>query len=146
MPFESVLVPVNGGRSDEEAIALACSVARRTKGKVYVLYVIEVQRTLPLDADLPAENDRGERILQQAERFAKVNDYAVEADLLQAREVGPAIVDKAVERGVDLIILGVEYKKNFGEFDLGATMPYVLRNALCRVWLCREQMMPQASQ
>ena len=143
MPIRSVLVPVNGGRTDEEAIALACAMARRTRGKVHALFVIEVQRTLALDADLPAENTRGEQVLEQAERFAKANDYIVETDLLQAREVGPAIVDEAVERGVDLIILGVEYQKHFGEFSLGDTMPYLLRNAPCRVWLCREAILPQ---
>lgn len=143
MPIKTVLVPVSGNRTDEEAIGLACEVARRNKGKVYALYVIEVQRVLPLDADLPSESDRGERVLEQAERFGRIHDYTVESDLLQAREVGPAIVDEAIERGADLIILGIEYKKPFGEFSLGHTMPYVLRNAPCRVWLCRESMPPQ---
>lgn len=144
MAIKSVLVAVNGGRTDEEVITLACDIARRSRGKVYALYVIEVQRMLALDADLPAESERGERVLEQAERFAKAHDFAVESDLLQAREIGPAIVDEAVERGVDLIILGSEYTKHFGEFSLGNITPYVLRNAPCRVWLCREAMPPNA--
>ncbi|MDO8670998.1 MAG: universal stress protein [Dehalococcoidia bacterium] len=48
------------------------------------------------------------------------------------------MVDEAVERGVDLVIVGVTYKKRFGEFNLGKVTPYVLKNAPCRVWLCRE--------
>lgn len=144
MAINAILVPVSGGRTDEETIALACTVARRTKGKVYALYIIEVQRTLPLDADLPSENQRGERVLEQAERIARSNDYAVATDLLQVREIGPAIVDEAVERGVDLIIMGMEYTKHFGEFSLGQTTPYVLRNASCRVWVCREPILAHA--
>lgn len=143
--IKAVLVPVSGNRADEEAIALACSLTRRAKAKVYVLYVIEVQRTLPLDADLPRESQRGEQVLQQAERVARAHDCVVEPDLLQAREVGPAIVDEAVERGVDLIVMGIEYKKHFGEFTLGRTVPYVLRNAPCRVWICREALPPQGA-
>ncbi|MDP2728276.1 MAG: universal stress protein, partial [Dehalococcoidia bacterium] len=65
-------------------------------------------------------------------------DYEVETELLQAREVGPAIVDEAIERGVDLILLGVPYKKRFGEFNMGRVAPYVLKNAPCRVWVIRQ--------
>ena len=35
-----------------DALALACVLAKRNKGKVYAVYVIEVARPLPLDADL----------------------------------------------------------------------------------------------
>jgi nucleotide-binding universal stress UspA family protein len=39
---------------------------------------------------------------------------------------------------VDLILLGVTYKRRFGEFDLGRTAPFVLKHAPCRVWVCRQ--------
>jgi nucleotide-binding universal stress UspA family protein len=51
--------------------------------------------------------------------------------------VGTAIVDEALEREVDLIVMGIGYKRKFGEFDMGHTAPYVLKNAPCRVWLAR---------
>jgi nucleotide-binding universal stress UspA family protein len=47
-------------------------------------------------------------------------------------------VDEAIERGVDLIVIGLSYKKKFGEFSLGSTVPYVLRNAPSWVIICRE--------
>lgn len=40
-------------------------------------------------------------------------------------------------RAVD-IIMGIPYKKRFGEFDLGRTTPYLLKHAPCHVWICRE--------
>jgi len=40
-----------------------------------------------------------------------------------------------VERGVDLILMGVTYKKHFGQFSLGNVVPYVLKNAPCYVIL-----------
>jgi nucleotide-binding universal stress UspA family protein len=49
---KKVLVPINGTKADEEAVKLACRLAKRTKGKVYVTYVIQVDRTLPLDAEI----------------------------------------------------------------------------------------------
>jgi nucleotide-binding universal stress UspA family protein len=133
-----VLVPINGNLTDDEMVSLACSIAKRTKGEVHVIYIIEVKRTLPLDADLPPEAERGEMVLEHAERVAESFALPIQADLLQARDVGPTIVDEARERGADLILLGVTYKKRFGEFDLGRTAPYVLKHAGCRVWVCRQ--------
>lgn len=136
--LRSVLVPVNGDNTDIEAVQFACSVARRSKAKIFVIYVIEVKRTLPLDAEIAGDVERAEQILSRAERVAEAANYEVETDLLQAREVGSALVEEAAERGVDVIILGVRYKRRFGEFHLGTTVPYVLKNAPCRVWVMRE--------
>lgn len=134
----NILVPVAGNPIDEEAIGLACRVAKAAKGRVYAVYVIEVARTLPLNAELAPEVRKGENVLDHAERVAEELDYEVDTELLQAREVGPAVVDEAIERGADLIILGIPYKKRFGEFHLGKVAPYVLKNAPCRVWVVRQ--------
>ena len=132
-----ILVPVNGSPTDIEAVSLACEIARHGKSAVYVIYVIEVKRTLALDVDLPPEAARGEAVLEQAEEVAEHVGVTVQSEILQARDVGTAIVDEAVEREVDLIIMGISHKRKFGEFDLGRTAPYVLKNAPCRVWLAR---------
>jgi len=138
MELKKILVAVNGNGADEEAIRLACSVARKSKAAVYVVYIIQVKRSLPLNAEISSEIQRAEEVLTHAEDIASEQDYDVETDLLQAREVGPAIVDEAMERDIDLIVLGMPYKRAFGMFSLGTTVPYVLREAPCRVLLCRE--------
>ena len=135
---KKVLVPVNGSKADEEAIRLSCQLAKKVGGKIYVTYVIQVDRTLPLDAEVRSQIDRAEQVLDQAECIAEEQDCDVETDLLQAREIGPAVVDEAIERGVDLIAIGVSYEKEFGEFSLGSTIPYVLKNAPCQVLIYRE--------
>ena len=133
-----ILVPVNGNATDDDMIALACQIARQSHGEVRAIYVIEVKRALPLDADLPAEALRGEQVLDRAELVAEAWSQEIESELLQAREVGIAIVDEAISREADLILLGINYEKRFGEFSLGKTVPYVLKNAPCRVWICRQ--------
>jgi nucleotide-binding universal stress UspA family protein len=138
MDFKKVLVPINGSEADDEAVKLACRLAKKTKAKIYVTYVIQVDRTLPLDAEVQQEIEKGENVLDRAERIAEEQDYEVKTDLLQAREIGPAVVDEAIERGADLIIVGLSYKKKFGEFSLGSVVPYVFRNAPSWVVVCRE--------
>jgi nucleotide-binding universal stress UspA family protein len=135
--LKEILVPVDGSQASLEALALACVLARRSKGKVYAVYVIEVARTLPLDADLSPEAGEGEDVLGRAEQVADSLDFEVSGELLQARDAGRAIVDEAIERDVDGILLGIEYKRPLGEFQMGWTSQYILRNAPCQVVLCR---------
>ncbi len=135
MGFNKILVPVCGTEADEEAIKLACVLSKKAKGKICAVYVITVKRSLPLEAEIEPETRRAEDILDQMEGCAEEQDYEVETDVLQAREVGSAIIDEAVDRGVDLILMGVKYKKRFGQFSLGNVAPYVLKNAPCPVIL-----------
>jgi len=136
MEFHKILVPVAGTKADEGAIELACSLAKRKNGsRIFAVHVIPVERSLPLDAEIEPEIGKAENILAKVEDIAQEWGCVVETDILQAREVGPAIIDEAIEREVDLILIGVTYKKHFGQFCLGDVLPYVLENAPCRVLL-----------
>lgn len=135
MEFHKILVPVVGTEADKEAIRLACRLAKKNKGKVWAVHVITIKRTLPLDAEVGSEIKKAEGILSRVERVAEEEDLEIETDLLQAREAAPAIVDEAVERDVDLILMGVTYRRRFGQFSLGSVVPYVLKNAPSRVIL-----------
>ena len=135
MEFHKILVPVVGTEADEEAMKLACRLAKKDKGKIWAFYVITIKRALPLDAEIDSEIRKAEGILDYIESVAEEQDYEVETDILQAREAGPAIIDEAVERGVDLVLMGIKYKRRFGQFSLGDVVPYVLKNAPCPVIL-----------
>ncbi len=138
LDMRSILVATDGSPASIEAVELACSLVRKAKGVVTVVHVIEVPRSLPLDAELVEAAQRGEAILAAAEEAADKADYQVEAELLQAREAGHAVVDEAAQRNADAIILGVDYHTPYGEFQLGRTTQYVLKNARCQVWVCRQ--------
>ncbi len=133
-----ILVPVEGARTDEEALRLACVQAKREHCEVLVLYVIEVRRNLPIDADVGDELERGEQVLEELLRKSQHWGARVETDLLQAREAGPAIVGEAAERQTDLIIMGVPYREKFGNFQTEPRALFVLEHASCRVCLVRE--------
>ncbi len=142
MEFHKILVPVAGGTADIETVKLACQLARKDKSKLLVVHVIPIARSLPLDTELTPEVKKGENILEQAEKIALERGFDIETDLLQARNVGPSIVDEAVERQADLIVMGLAYKRLFGQYSLGDVTPYVLKNASCPVILF-QQSQPQ---
>jgi nucleotide-binding universal stress UspA family protein len=136
--FNQILVPVAGTPADEETIRLACRLAKRDKGKVWAVSVVAIKRSLPIDAEIDSEIKKAEEILNKVETVAEEEGYEVETDVLQAREVGPAVVDEAVERGVSLILMGISYKQRFGQFSLGSVVPYVLKNSPCPVILYQQ--------
>jgi nucleotide-binding universal stress UspA family protein len=134
---KKILVPVNGSPTDTRAVSLACQTAKRGRGKVYAVCVIGVPRNLPLDADLTTERAEADTILDAAERVADGWDQAIQTEILQARDIGAALVEEAIESSSDLIIIGVPYRNVLGQFDLGKTVPHVMENAPCEVWVCR---------
>ena len=138
METKNILVPISGNKADEEAIKLACMLAKKPKAKIYVVYIIEVARSLPIDAQIDSEVEKAEELLTHAEDIASNIGCDVETDLLQSREAGPGIVDEAMEREAGLIVMGLGYKQHLGEFDLGKAIPYVLKEAPCNVLLYRE--------
>jgi nucleotide-binding universal stress UspA family protein len=135
MEFNKILIPVVGSEADVEALKLAIRLAKKEKGKIWSVYVITIKRALPLDAEIRPEIEKAENILDHLEILAEEEEYEVETDVLQAREVGPAIIDEAMEREVDLILMGIKYKRRFGQFSLGNVVPYVLKNSPCPVIL-----------
>lgn len=138
MEFKRILVPAGGGGADEAAMELACRLAKKDKGKIWAVYVITIKRSLPIDAEIESEIGEAEKILDHIEEVAENQDCEVETDILQAREAGPAIIDEAVERQVDVILMGVSQKKRFGQFNMGNIVPYVLKNAPCPVILLQK--------
>jgi nucleotide-binding universal stress UspA family protein len=137
-----IVVPINGSPENDIALYLACMSGKRNKAKVTAIYVVEVKRTLPVDAELPEESDIGQRLLDQAEELARQLDCSLSVDLLQARSAGPAIVDEARALQADLIVMGLPYHSQFGVYQLGEASNYVLSHASCRVWLVRDRFYP----
>ena len=115
--------------------------AARLKAELIAVHVVEIDWTLPLDADIAGRSEEVQRVLDMAEAIAEQSKVPMEPVLLQARDVGAAIVDEATERAADLLVVGLPYRKRFGgEFAIGRTIPYILQNAPCAVWVVREPM------
>jgi nucleotide-binding universal stress UspA family protein len=133
------VLALNGGSSDARIVGLACELAAGSSAELVAVHVVEVDWSLPLDADIAGQSEEAQQILDFADTLAEEAKVALEPVLLQARDVGPALVDEAVERMADVLIVGLPYRKRFGgDFAMGITIPYVLKNAPCAVWVVRE--------
>lgn len=145
-PQESVriIVPVSGIESDERLLKVVERVARRQDAEVTLIYVVEVMQSMPLDAELPAEVMHGEEVLRDAR--AEVSAHLdgkhcrVNTEILQARSAGAAIVDEAIVREANAIMMNCSLQRRHGKVTVGDTVDYVLRNAPCEVIVIRQAM------
>jgi nucleotide-binding universal stress UspA family protein len=143
--FRRAVIAVSGGPSDERIVRLVSEQARLTKAELIAVHILEIDWTLPLDAEIAGDSDEVQRVLDSAEAIAEESKVRLEPVLLKARDVGAAIVDEAVERGADLLVVGLPYRKRFGgEFAIGRTIPYILQNAPCAVWVVRDPISEEA--
>ncbi len=137
--FRRALVALAGGPQDERIVRLVAELARPVRAEIVGVHVVEIEWSLPLDADIASGSEEAQQILDQAEVTAETAKSRLQPVLLQAREVGAALVDEATERDADLLVLGLTYRKRFGgDFAIGRTIPYVLKHAPCAVWVVRE--------
>lgn len=151
----SVLVPFDRSPEARRGLDVALHLARveRRKSRVLPIYVVEVERSHPVDSDLPQESAQGEACLAEAEAAARQARVSCEAILLQARSAGPAVVDVAATEAIDLVVLGVSHantvhrgggeqtalvRRSGAAIDLGHTADYILSHAPCEVVVVRE--------
>jgi len=138
-PVTRAVLSLNGGPTDELVIECGCKLARADKSELVAVYVVDVDWSHDLDDDLEDQREEASRALDLAEGMAEREKVPLESQLLQARDVGAALVDEAVALDADAIVMGLPYKVRFGgDFALGHTIPYVFKNAPCRVFVVRE--------
>ncbi|MBF6591740.1 MAG: universal stress protein [Ktedonobacterales bacterium] len=134
----NILVAVTGTDLDKELVSLACNLAKKKHVSVFAAYGIPVPRTLPVDADMPTETRQANEALLRAEAIADRSGSPIETEIIQSRHFGQSLVEEAGTHECALVVLGLPYRVGRqGQFELGETADYVLKNAPCRVWVVR---------
>ena len=127
-----ILVPFDGSAAAEYALDVACTLAAIDGDEVCAVYVVRVPPQLPISADLPAEHARAERLFERAHAIADRYRAALATMTVEARHMGPAIVE--VAQGCACIIFGQRARRRFFRRWLdGRTLRYVVAHAPCQV-------------
>jgi nucleotide-binding universal stress UspA family protein len=137
--YRRAVLGLNGGTADPLVLQLAIDLGRRSDTELIALHVVEVDWRHDLNEEIPGSRELASAVLDTAEAAAERAKLKVRTELLQARDVGAALVDEAISLDADLILLGLPYRTRLGgDFAIGRTIPYVFQNAPCRVLVVRE--------
>ena len=71
--FRRAVVALNGGPSDARIVRLVASQAAKTKAELIAVHVVEIDWTLPLDADIAGRSEEVQRVLDAAEAIAEAS-------------------------------------------------------------------------
>src|SRR5206468_4301684 len=136
LEYRSILVPVAPGYPSDEAMDVACRLARERGSRIVAMTVIHVPLELPLDASLPDEVLEANEQLDEARAIGESYGVNVIARIVRARNSGRAIVDEATRRGSEIIVMGGPRRVRLAagrRAIFGDTVDFVLKHAPCRV-------------
>lgn len=133
-----IAIVLGGEQLDSNLVYLGCQMAKGARRKVHLVHVIEVPRALPLKAVLTQESERADRMLNAAMEIAERVGCDAVAEVVQARDAGPAIVDEAIDHNCALLLIGFVRHSSKSFSELSKTVAYVLANSPCRVWFVQD--------
>jgi basic amino acid/polyamine antiporter, APA family len=132
LEYRSILVPVKPGRLSEEAVDFAARLAADRGASIAAVSVVVVPLELALDARLEKEERQALDALDAAAAIAELYGVDVTERLVRARSAGRAVVDEAVTRNSEIIVMGApRAERRRGVFS--DTVDFVLKHAPCRV-------------
>jgi APA family basic amino acid/polyamine antiporter len=132
--FRTILVPMKLGIIGEEMLATAIKLASdQENARIEALHVIRVPLEQPLDAELIDQEERAEASLAEAKLLGADYDVEVHGEIVRARAIGEAIVQRAREIDTDLIVLGSSPRWRRQSRFFSPTVDFVLRKAPCEV-------------
>ena len=79
-------------------------------------------------------------MLDEADQECEDAGLTVETVLVRSRSAGSALIDEAISRGIDLLVLGASGgSRHYGDTEhvIGTVAARALREAPCEVWIVR---------
>src|SRR3954454_16800780 len=136
LEYSNIIVPVASGYASDEAMDVACRLARERRSRIITVTVVEVPLELPLDAYLPDEVTEANEQLDEARAIGETYVVRVTTRLVRARNAGRAVVDEAYRRSAEIIVMGGPRRVRLQSGKraiFGDTVDFVLKHAPCRV-------------
>ena len=111
----------------------AARLAAERGASIAAVSVVTVPLELPLDSQLEEEEARAEEALDAAAAIAELYGVRVTGRLVRARHPGRAIVDEALGRQAEIIIMGAPRSDRRRRTIFSETVDFVLKHAPSRV-------------
>jgi APA family basic amino acid/polyamine antiporter len=133
LEYRRLVVPVDAGPASDEAMIVAARLAAERGATITAVTVIEIPLDRPFDADLADLEEEADAILDEARAIGDSYGVNVVTRLVRARSAGRAIVDEAVRRTAEIVVMGAPRRPTRRGVIFGETVDFVLKHAPCRV-------------
>ncbi len=124
-----------GLRTEDHAVELAdlaCRTAARN-ATVFLVHVIELPDTTPLDAEVPDMEKAAQDILRISARVIRRCGLKVEPVILRAHRADEALLDELKSRNIELGVFGYHHQRTLSELLLGTVAQHLTKHAPCHL-------------
>lgn len=132
MVYKNILIPTDGMKAGEDVIEFICSIQKVIAAVIHVIYVLEVPRNLPLDADLPDKLATAKAAIDKAITIAQKYRVVLNTSIVYARSAEDAVISTAADLKCDVIAIAQDNHK-LGIF--ADTAAAIYQKAKCNIWL-----------
>jgi nucleotide-binding universal stress UspA family protein len=138
--MKTLLVPVDFSKNSKTAVEFAIGIAEKMKSSIILLHVFEtpiIYSEIPLTTvqmDFAVIHDTAARRLKEFYKSIKTKAGSVSIELMLSQGLPSSrIHDIALERKVDLIVMGSTGKGLAGRMILGSNASRIIKNSPCLV-------------
>lgn len=142
--YQRILVGVDGSEQGLEAFRKAVEVARRNKGTVYVVSVVDqkvynLMGYAPLNENIiDIETNKAKEFIEECKDYGASVGYTEIEGILAYGSAKDALAHQLPEKyQIDLIMVGQSGLNAVERFMLGSVSGYVIRQAPCDVLIVR---------
>ncbi len=135
--IKRILVPTIGNVFAGREVELACRLGQEQKAEILLAYLLEVPRTLPLDASMPEEETKAREALELAKTIVDRHGLPSTMEMLRARVAGERIAQVAGEQDVDMIVVGMRPGMGLAYEAFARTVDVLMRKAPCELLIDR---------
>ena len=132
MLYKNILIPTDGTPTSEEIIEFICSIQGNINAVINVIYIIEVPRNLPLNADLPEKVELARDAITRVQMIAEKYVVNINTSIIYARTSDDSIITTAQELKCDVIAIAQD---NHKLRIFSNTASNIYQRAKCNVWL-----------
>ena len=137
--LQQLLVPVDGSQTSVKALEAAIELARLTRARLRLLYVIdaldyangfETARAY-YEETLPLMHTDGERLLAQMRSLAEAKGVVCDSVLLEAgaERLCDVVAEHATQVHADMIVLGSHGRRGLNRVLMGSDAEQIVRHA-----------------
>ena len=102
---KKIMVPTVGLPYTERSVELACRLGDAQKAEIYLTYILEVPRTMPLGIPLPDAEKEAEGALERAAQIVLLHNMPMQKVVHRARVAGDDIPKIAKDMEMDMLSL-----------------------------------------
>jgi len=132
-----ILGVLSGRKTDDEVTKISCALAKSHNQKLKMVFVITIDRNLPIDKEVRKSTIIAEDALQTMEKLAKDLKVRQSGEIIQARFQGSAVVQQIHEIEASTVVIGLPQRKPYDDQTISKSIGYIYDNAGCVVVTCQ---------